>query len=173
MILFTRSLDSVNTLIGVSCGILMPTTAVREQVERLSQKIAEALNEPWTPPEEGWGIKEAKAPQQADELELASMVNWSTNEEQIQAEAKARRRAERLRKRPKTEVKRLVGEEDSQEQAEAEKKLSELPDSVNPRQAYSVSIAPRRWGGEAVAYAALVAAALFVLFIYIWMRLPQ
>ena len=43
------------------------TTAVQEQIERLCQKIAEALNEPWMPPEERRRMEEAKARQQAEE----------------------------------------------------------------------------------------------------------
>ena len=57
------------------------TTAVREQIERLCQKIVEALNAPWTSPEERQRMEEAKARQQAEE-------------EARRLEAEAKRRAE-------------------------------------------------------------------------------
>jgi hypothetical protein len=75
------------------------TSEVREQIERFCQKIVEALNEPWTSPEEA---KRAEEEQQ-----------------QRQAEAKARQQAEEEARRLEAEAKRK-GEEDDRKRAEVE-----------------------------------------------------
>src|SRR5262249_53354649 len=76
------------------------TTHVREQIERLCQKIVGALNEPWTSPEERQRMEEAKARQRAEEearrLEAGAKARQQAEEEarRLEAEAKARQRAE-------------------------------------------------------------------------------
>jgi hypothetical protein len=94
------------------------TTVVREQIERLCQKIVEALNEPWVPPEERRRMEEAEARQRAEE-----------EAQRLEAEAKRRaeeawQRAEEERRRLKAEAKRRAAEEQhrKQEQEEAEER---------------------------------------------------
>ena len=100
------------------------TTAVREQIGHLCQKIVEALNEPWTSPEERRRMDEVKAQQQAEEeaRRLEAEAKRRAEEEQYrkQAEAEARRRAEEERRRQKAEAKRRADEEERRKRAEAE-----------------------------------------------------
>ena len=92
------------------------STAVREQIERLCQKIVEALNAPWTSPEERQRMEEAKARQQAEEearrLEAEAKLRAEEEQHRKQAEAEARWRAAEERKRQKAEAKRLADEEE-------------------------------------------------------------
>ena len=96
------------------------TTSVREQIERLSQKIVEALNAPWTSPEERRRMEEAEARQRAEEeaRRLEAVAKRRAEEEQRQVEAKARAEAER--RRQKAEAKRRADEEERRKRAEAE-----------------------------------------------------
>ena len=101
------------------------STAVREQIERLCQKIVEALNAPWTSPEERQKMEEAKARQQAEEearrLEAEAKLRAEEEQHRKQAEAEARWRAAEERKRQKAEAKRLADEEEERrKRAEAE-----------------------------------------------------
>ena len=100
------------------------STAVREQIERLCQKIVELLNAPWTSPEERQRMEEAKARQQAEEearrLEAEAKRRAEEEQHRKQAEAEARRRAEEERKRQKAEAKRLADEEGGRKRVKAE-----------------------------------------------------
>src|SRR5262245_26743246 len=99
------------------------TTAVREQIERLGQKIMEALNEPWVAPEERRSMEEARARQQAEEetRRLAAEAKRRAHEEerQRQVEAEARQRADEERSRGEAEAKRRADEAESRRRAEA------------------------------------------------------
>ena len=99
------------------------STAVREQIERLCQKIVELLNAPWTSPEERQRMEEAKARQQAEEearrLEAEAKLRAEEEQHRKQAEAEARWRAAEERKRQKAEAKRLADEEEDRKRAEA------------------------------------------------------
>jgi invasion protein IalB len=73
------------------------TAAVREQIERLCQKIVEALNEPWAPPEQRRRMEEVIARQQAEEeaRRLDAEARRSAEEEERgRLEAEARLTAE-------------------------------------------------------------------------------
>jgi hypothetical protein len=100
------------------------STAVREQIERLCQKIVEALNAPWTSPEERQRMEEANTRQQAEEearrLEAQAKLRAEEEQHRKQAEAEARWRAAEERKRQKAEAKRLADEEEDRKRAEAE-----------------------------------------------------
>ena len=100
------------------------TTAVREQIERLCQKIVEALNEPWVPPEERRRMEEAEARQRAEEearrLDAEAKRRAEEEQHRKQEEAKARQRAEEERRRQKAEAKRLADEDERRKRAEAE-----------------------------------------------------
>ena len=79
------------------------TTAVGEQIERLCQKIVEALNAPWLSPEERQRMEEAEARQQAEKearrLEAEAKRRAEEEQHRKQAEAEARQRAEEERRR--------------------------------------------------------------------------
>jgi hypothetical protein len=99
------------------------TTRVRENIERLSQKIVETLNEPWEPPEERRRIKEATARQAEDEarrLEKLARQRAERKVRQRQAETKAWRGSEEDRSRRESEAERRADEEDRRTRAEAE-----------------------------------------------------
>ena len=100
------------------------TTAVREQIERLCQKIVEALNESWTSPEERRSMEEAKARQQADEearrLEAEAKRRAEEEQHRKQVETEARRRAEEERRRQKAEAKRRADEDERRKRVKAE-----------------------------------------------------
>ena len=100
------------------------TTAVREQIERLCQKIVEALNEPWTlagrAPENGRGQSPAASRGGGTAAGGRGQAESRGRATSKQAEAEARRRAEEERKRQKAEAKRLADEEERRKRAEAE-----------------------------------------------------
>jgi hypothetical protein len=103
------------------------TAAVREQIERLCQKIVEALNDPWISPEERRRMEEAKSRQQAEEeaRRLEAETKRRAEEEQRQAEAKARQQAEEEARRLETETKRRAEEEQRQAEAKARQQAEE------------------------------------------------
>src|ERR1700738_1716362 len=92
------------------------TTVIREQIERLGQKIVEALSEPWVSPEERRRLEEAE--DEARRLE-AEGKRREEEEEQRRTEAEARQRAEE-QARLEAEAKRRAEEEESRKRAEAE-----------------------------------------------------
>ena len=100
------------------------TTAVREQIERICQKIVEVLNAPWISPEERRKMDEVKAQQQAEEkarrLKAEAKLRAEEEQRRKQAEAEARWRAAEERKRQKAEAKRLADDEEDRKRAEAE-----------------------------------------------------
>jgi invasion protein IalB len=100
------------------------TTAVREQIERLCQKIVEALNEPWTSLEERRRMEEGKARQQAEEearrLEIETKRRAEEEQHQRQAQAKARQQAEEEARWLDAETKRRAEEENDRKRTEAE-----------------------------------------------------
>jgi lipoprotein NlpI len=96
------------------------TTAVREQIERLCQKIVEALSEPWVSPEERRRMEEAEA--EARRLE-AEAKRREEEEEQRRTEAEARQRAEE-QARLEAEAKRRE-EEQRRTEAEARQRAEE------------------------------------------------
>ena len=93
------------------------TTAVREQIERLCQKIVEALNEPWVPPEERQRMEEAKARQQAEEKARRLLADGKrrAEAEQHRKQAEPRRRADEEERRKRTEAVARPGAEDEAE----------------------------------------------------------
>jgi TIR domain len=99
------------------------TTVVREQIERLCQKIVEALNEPWVPPEERWRMEEAEARQRAEEevrrLDAETKRRAEEQQRRKQEEAEARQRAEEEAQRLEAEAKRRAAEEQQRKQEEA------------------------------------------------------
>jgi tetratricopeptide (TPR) repeat protein len=98
------------------------TTDVREKIERLCEKIVEALNAPWTSPEERRRMEEAKAQQQAEEeaRRLEAEAKRREKEEKRQAEAETWKRAEEERSRQKAEAKRRADEKERRKRAEVE-----------------------------------------------------
>jgi hypothetical protein len=99
------------------------STAVRERVESLCQKIVEALNAP--SPEERRKMEEAKAQQQTEE---EARRLRTAEEEQRSKQAEARKRAEEESKRQKAEAERRVHEEERRKRAEAEAPLAAKDD---------------------------------------------
>jgi len=85
------------------------TTVAREQIERLCQKIVEALREPWISPEERRRMADAEARKRAED-------------EARRLEAEAERRAEESRRRAEVEARKRA--EDKAWQLEAEKLAS-------------------------------------------------
>ena len=83
------------------------TTPVREQIERLCQKIVEALNAPWTSPEERQRMEEAEAKRRAEEeaRRLEAEAKRRAEEEQYQEQVEAKARAEEERRRHAAKVK--------------------------------------------------------------------
>ena len=127
------------------------STAVREQIERLCQKIVESLNAPWTSPEERQRMEEAKARQQAEEearrLEAEAKRRAEEEQHRKQAEAEARRRAEEERRRQKAEAKRLADEEERRKRAEAERTAGEPRRSPGDKRREHVIVAWPNWAG--------------------------
>ena len=144
------------------------STAVREQIERLCQKIVESLNAPWTSPEERQRMEEAKARQQAEEeaRRLEAEAKRSTEEEQHrrQAEAEARRRAEEERRRHKAEAKRLADAEERRKQTEvsARKRAEEEPGRQEAGARNRGSAQLGRWRTRVAIGAAVVAVLLLI-----------
>jgi hypothetical protein len=131
------------------------STAVREQIERLCQKIVETLNAPWTSPEERQRMEEAKARQQAEEeerrLEAEAKLRAEEEQHRKQAEAEARWRAAEERKRQKAEAKRLADEEEERrKRGEAEARPggeheAEAKLRTEQHQAFATNEQPKGW----------------------------
>src|SRR5499433_1754886 len=88
------------------------TTVAREQIERLCQKIVEALREPWISPEERRRMAEAEARKRAED-------------EARRLEAEAERRAEESRRRAEVEARKRAEDEARRLEAEAERRAEE------------------------------------------------
>ena len=89
------------------------SSEVREQIERFCQKIVEALNEPWTSPEERQQMEEAQR------LQAGARRRVEEEEHRKRAKAEARQRADEAQ-RLKAEAKRRAEEGESRKRAEAE-----------------------------------------------------
>src|SRR5262245_58124964 len=88
------------------------TTVAREQIERLCQKIVEALREPWISPEERRRMADAEARKRAED-------------EARRLEAEAERRAEESRRRAEVEARKRAEDEARRLEAEAERRAEE------------------------------------------------
>src|SRR5262245_63189514 len=88
------------------------TTVAREQIERLCQKIVEALREPWISPEERRRMAEAETRKRAED-------------EARRLEAEAERRAEESRRRAEVEARKRAEDEARRLEAEAERRAEE------------------------------------------------
>ncbi|MFY9989669.1 MAG: tetratricopeptide repeat protein [Rhodoplanes sp.] len=101
------------------------TTAVQERIERLCQKIVEALNEPWVSLEQRRQMEEAEARQRAEvdarRLEAEAKRRAEEEENQRRAEAEARQRAEVDARRLEAEAKRKAEQEHEQAFAAAKR----------------------------------------------------
>src|SRR5262249_13265650 len=84
----------------------------REQIERLCQKVVEALREPWISPEECRRMAEAEARKRAED-------------EARRLEAEAERRAEESRRRAEVEARKRAEDEARRLEAEAERRAEE------------------------------------------------
>ena len=126
------------------------STAVREQIERLCQKIVESLNAPWTSPEERQRMEEAKARQQAEEeerrLEAEAKLRAEEEQHRKQAEAEARWRAAEERKRQKAEAKRLADEgEERRKRGEGAEDEAEAKPRTEQHQAFAAIERHKGW----------------------------
>jgi F0F1-type ATP synthase membrane subunit b/b' len=101
------------------------TTVAREQIERLCQKIVEALREPWISPEERRRMAEAEARKRAED-------------EARRLEAEAEQRAEESRRRAEVEARKRA--EDKAWRLEAEKLASVAANRVDDVGAVDASL---------------------------------
>ena len=136
------------------------TTAVREQIARLCQKIVEALNEPWAPPEERRRIEETEACQRAEEeaRRLEAEAKRRAKEEQHRKQEGAK---EDERRRQETEAKLIADEEERRQRAEAELR-AEQERVRKSAEAPNGGLAAGRWRVRAAIAAVVVAALLLI-----------
>jgi len=134
------------------------TTAVREQIEHLCQKIVEALNESWVPPEERRRMEEAEAQRRAEED--ARRLEAEAERQRKLEEAAVWQRAEEERRREKVEAKRIADEEERHERAEAEAEQAEAKRLADEEEWHQKRAEAKalilRWRAPAIAAALLL-----------------